>query len=380
MSSMISSTVSTLHLIQQLNQTNATTGPEAAAACTEDGSAATKIAKSIAYSMLLIFSLLGNCLVVETVYRDRRLCTTANFLIVSMSISDILSAAVGMPIRIQYIYIPSPEWLISGLLGNILCKGSMFIENTSVAVSTYCLLILAVERFHAIAFPLKPPLIPPTRTIYVLIGAWVIGGAFSAPTLVVQTITVGPYSKVHCYSIWGSSDVTHKRKTIYYFVYFMCIIALPAVLVSFFYCAIVFLLRRGQKRTLSLAFCERMRRNKENRRVALMSLAVVAVFFVGWGPYNVYYILAISVWNYDLPCNLQVFYFIADFLSYAYIPINPCIYYLFSKNYRQGFRTILGIQRCVRSSEVAPVAHEMRTVRGTSTRMSTVTRGGTTDL
>ena len=62
---------------------------------TEDQIAA-KVCKTLAYCLLLVVSLLGNTLIVMVVYRDNKMRTTTNLLIVNMAVSDLLVPIFAM--------------------------------------------------------------------------------------------------------------------------------------------------------------------------------------------------------------------------------------------------------------------------------------------
>ena len=63
---------------------------------TEDPIAA-KVCKTRAYCLLLVVSLLGNTLIIMVVYRDNKMRTTTNLLIVNMAVSDLLVPIFAMP-------------------------------------------------------------------------------------------------------------------------------------------------------------------------------------------------------------------------------------------------------------------------------------------
>ena len=59
--------------------------------------------------------------------------------------------------QIQILYVDC--WLISGPLSQVLCKLVCFFQETSIIVSIESLVLIAVDRFGAVVYPLRPPLI-----------------------------------------------------------------------------------------------------------------------------------------------------------------------------------------------------------------------------
>ena len=71
--------------------------------------------------------------------------------------SDLLLPIFKIPWDIQWLYINS--WLIGGSLGQALCKLVGFLPSVSILVSIQSLVLIAVDRFGAVVFPLRSPLI-----------------------------------------------------------------------------------------------------------------------------------------------------------------------------------------------------------------------------
>ena len=73
-----------------------------------------------------------------------------------------MSDLIGYPILVfpqilTELYTDS--WLVSGPLGQALCKLVFVLEYVSSSVSIQSLVLIAVDRFVAVVFPLRSPLI-----------------------------------------------------------------------------------------------------------------------------------------------------------------------------------------------------------------------------
>ena len=104
------------------------------------------------------FSLIGNSFMGTVVYKTQTLRKPINYFIVNMVVSDLLVTIFWFPKELSQLY-EDNEWLISGPLGQALCKLVHFITNVSSDVSIQSLVLIAVDRFGVVVFPLCSPLI-----------------------------------------------------------------------------------------------------------------------------------------------------------------------------------------------------------------------------
>ncbi|XP_078348443.1 allatostatin-A receptor-like [Oculina patagonica] len=107
----------------------------------------------VVLSILVLISLVGNTLVILTVLINKPMQTTLNYLLVNLAVADMMFAS---SIGIQYVMMPfiaQPE----GEAGRYLCT---FVTDGNMAwvggaVSIFCLVYIAVERYFAIIHPLR---------------------------------------------------------------------------------------------------------------------------------------------------------------------------------------------------------------------------------
>ena len=120
---------------------------------------AQKIGETFAYYLIFVVSLVGNSFIGIVVYKTQTLRKPINYFIVNMAMSDLLFPIFFCPRNLTYLYVDTDQWLISGLLGQVLCKLVIFLEYNSMFVSVQRLVLIAVDRFGALVFPLRSPLI-----------------------------------------------------------------------------------------------------------------------------------------------------------------------------------------------------------------------------
>ena len=98
-----------------------------------DTSVPVKIAELFAFSIIMLFSVVGNALIMITVYKNPELRTMVNYFIVSMAASDFVFAWTATQILMVGIATSSWQWCIDGTVGLIICKLSLFMERASIA-------------------------------------------------------------------------------------------------------------------------------------------------------------------------------------------------------------------------------------------------------
>ena len=115
---------------------------------------AKRIGETLAYCLLFIVSLAANTFIRIIVYRTKTLRTPINILVVNMAISDLLFPIVHFP-KISVKINTAGHWLVSGPLGQAMSKLSSFATDVSTLVSVRSLLLIALDRFGTVVFPLR---------------------------------------------------------------------------------------------------------------------------------------------------------------------------------------------------------------------------------
>ena len=75
------------------------------------------------------------------------------------------------------------DWLISGPLGLALCKLFSYLPLVSYSVSGQSHVLIAVDRFVAVVFPLRSPLIGRKLFPFIITSTWIVALALHSPVL-----------------------------------------------------------------------------------------------------------------------------------------------------------------------------------------------------
>ena len=301
---------------------------------------ATRIGKTLAYSLIFVVSLFGNILLGMIVYRKKSLRTPINILIVNMAISDLLVPIFLFP-RLFLTLTTGGYWPISGPLGQVFCKLSSYTSDVSGLVSVQSLVIMAVDRFVVVVFPLRTPLISPKLCRYFILVIWIVAMAVHCPYLIAFKVVEYPEG-LFCWWQWNDTFGEFLSFESYLLGLFVVTRYVPLVLIAILYFAIALRIK-SQKIPGEQSANVRERRLKIERNVLHMSVAIVLVFTVCWLPFSISIMLFLYSSNMAMTssCGMQYFKTIAFLLACSYCAVNPCICFIFSGNYRQGLKNLI---------------------------------------
>ena len=143
-----------------------------------------KIGGTVAYCLIIIVSLAANSLIVMIVYKTPNLRKPINFFIANMASSDLLVPIFWIPFDLSYLHTNS--FPIDGQHRQALCKLLPFFGNVSFVVSIQNLILIAVDRFGAVVFPLRSPLIRSKLCPFFILTTWIVAVAFNSPDLFIN--------------------------------------------------------------------------------------------------------------------------------------------------------------------------------------------------
>ena len=203
---------------------------------------ARRIGETFAYCLLFVVSLAANTFIGLIVYRTKTMRTPINILIVNMALSDLLFPIFLFP-QILVLLNTAGHWLLSGPLGQAACKLSNFAADVSTLVSVQSLLLIAVDRFGAVVFPLRSPLISSKQCRYFILVIWIIAMAVHCPYLIVFKVL--EYSEgLVCWLQWNDTFGESLSQQTYILGLIVVTNYVPLVLISILYFAIALNLNR----------------------------------------------------------------------------------------------------------------------------------------
>ena len=239
---------------------------------------AEKIGMTFAYSLIFIFSLPGNTLIGIIVYNTKTMRKPINFFIVNMAMSDLLFPIVVIPGVIKILY--KHSWLIGGPLGQALCKLVSFLTDLSVTVSIQSLVLIAVDRFGAVVFPLRSPLIRSRLCPFFILATWIVAIAVNSPKLFVNKLVEYPEG-LFCENHWNEVFGESSSREYYILSNVAVFIFIPLVFIAILY-IIMYLKLKSQKIPGEQSANAGQQRQQRERNVLKMAIAIVLGFSVCW--------------------------------------------------------------------------------------------------
>ena len=300
-----------------------------------------KLAKTVAYSLIIVVSMVGNSLIGIIVYKTPTLRKPINLLIMNMAMSDLLYPVILFPIRLAELHVGS--WPIDGTLGQALCKLHVFLADASTSVSIQSLVLITVDRFGAVVFPLRSPIVSPKLCAFFIPVTWIVAMTIVSPYLFAFKLVEQPQGIV-CKRQWDELFGGKSSYAIYFLILAVVFAYIPTVLLVAFYSIIMIKLKKQAHPGEWSANAEEQR-TRRNRNVLKMAVAIVAVFFICWIPFFsnqlIFYFTTDS--SIRSCCNLS--YTVTFFMAYANCAINPIICLIFSSNYRYRLKRLLTCEK-----------------------------------
>lgn len=301
-----------------------------------------KAVQTTAYCIVLLISLVGNTLIILVVYRNPRMWTTSNYLIVNMAASDLLLPFFAVPRMIVEVLVGRERWLIGGTAGLVLCKLAYFLQDVSTAVSVQSLLAITAERFYVVMFPLKATSMK-YNIRYIIPMIWLVAAGIHAPYFGAFKLCLVS-GKLYCCQRWTMSA---GSKSIYFVLIMSLVFGLPLISIIILYAGIVYKLfhqKLPPGARNSTTQNQQVKRERQSRNILKMAVSVVVIFFLCFTPLV---ILALLLTTQSISiCRAEIFRIVAKFLGQSNCAMNAFVYYAFNSQFRRGFNSNLRAVLC----------------------------------
>ncbi|XP_072034900.1 probable G-protein coupled receptor 19 [Amphiura filiformis] len=290
--------------------------------------------------LLWLLSIFGNVLVILVVHRSRRLQSTTNYFVVSLSFADLCMALLCMPFILGRVV--AHQWLF----GVFICKLVRFLQYMAPGATVYVLLAIGVDRFYTIIYPLSFKI---TRgKAKRMIGiSWIVSVILSCPAFFFFNLSnVG--------SSWEFCDtfISHHTAGVMYTAFIVLVeYLLPSVLIVLIYAKIikhiwnVGISGRTVQRTMNAV-------PRTKVKTVKMLMIVTAVYFLSWTPFFITQLVYSSL---NPPYVDPTIYIACVWIAFASSASNPIIYAYYNSNFRRGCKEVfcMSTMRCYRSNTYA---------------------------
>ena len=243
----------------------------------------------ILFALIDTFGIIGNILVIATIFLNPNMRSTIYYLLANLALSDLLFAILA-PFHVSML-LDKYNWQY----GERFCRIYYFIFRSFYAFSIMNLILITVERFLATRYPLSFRG-NPKRTLALILGTWVLSFVFSSPFLSVMTLFRVSADYHRCTQNWPNKLASRA----YYTIVYVLLYFIPLALMAFMYALISMTLRKQPLGFLTDKNDTQRKQFKARKRMSLLVIVIVIAFFVCWTPWNIMEFVEISrdkAWN-----------------------------------------------------------------------------------
>nr|BAO01083.1 neuropeptide GPCR A33 [Nilaparvata lugens] len=276
---------------------------------------------------MLFVAVAGNIIVMWIVLAHRRMRTVTNYLLVNLSLADLLMSLLNC--IFNFIFMVNSHWPF----GAFYCTVNNFVANFTVADSVFTLVAISIDRYLAIVHPLKHRT-SKKRALLMLLSVWLASTLLAIPCILYSTTMTKRYKngnyKTICYMKWPDGQYPQSsREYIYNLIFLGFTYLIPVVSMAACYGVI------GHHLWGSKSIGERTQRQLQaitaKRKVVRMLITVVSIFALCWLPYHSYFIFAYHNQSVAVKTYIQHIYLAFYWLAMSNAMVNPIIYYWMNK-------------------------------------------------
>lgn len=274
----------------------------------------------ILYLVVCIMGLAGNSLVIVAILKLDKMSSSTTVYIFNLALADGLFM-VGLP------FLASQNFQSYWMFGDVACKVVMVLDGINQFTSVFCLTVMSIDRYMALADPLRFARWRTPRCAKIVSAfLWLFSLLTILPMALHFSADQGQCVPEFVSNTWWLGVLSYT---------FVMGFALPFTVMMVSYAALLLTLRCQQLQ----ASTPNRESHQLERQVTKMVVAVVVVFAMCWLPFYTFNFCSLSQ-NGLVLTFARAFEFVV-LLSYSWSCANPILYACLSDTFRRHFRTLL---------------------------------------
>ena len=288
------------------------------------------ICEAFFYFLTILVAIIGNSCVLLAVYRNRRLRTIPNYYIASLAISDILLPLLCAPYSAAVVIIGF--WPFS----HNACQAQGFFVMILACASLLILTLTAINRFYRMVRTKHyRRIFTKTKTVIMIVFCFGLACMEPLPYLLSGRYYVFHPGKLFCFQ---TSEISIPNFLVYVYV------GLPTFTLCICYVLVFKRMQIHQQTVQNLRSSSLTEENISHADVKVTKILFVTVmgFLACWTPISAIDFVDTFRGEVTFPREVYVLYFILGNLSGA---INPFVYGVLNRNFRQEYRKIFMLRK-----------------------------------
>ena len=275
----------------------------------------------IVFSLMILFGVLGNSLVIFVITTCKDLQSAIHWLLLNLAIADIFFLVIcGTFTAIHYALIVWP-------FGDTVCRIIQYLLFVSCYVTVYTLVAVSAVRYIAVVYGLNLAILQNKN--YCIITScliWITFFVAKIPILIVHGVSTNSLTgRTECI-ISGRREGQQLFGSFFAFAY-----VLPLLAIMTLNCSLLFHIRRTRNSMTS---------QERTHHVTKVVVLVVGVFAICWLPLHIHLLLAYYSKIPETPIY-NVLLVLWHCMVYMQCLLNPIVYNACSSEFRNAFRSAL---------------------------------------
>nr|XP_055063145.1 trace amine-associated receptor 13c-like [Misgurnus anguillicaudatus] len=285
------------------------------------------------FSLLSVWTVFLNLLVIISISHFKKLHTPTNMLILSLGVADLFIGLIVMPL--EAIRLIETCWYF----GDTICRLFLIFLELFLSTSLSNLVLIAVDRYMAVCHPLLyPQKITTTRTIIIISVCW-----FCSSVYAISIVITTSQRKYTCYG-----ECTIMTTFALVIIDLLLSFLFPCTVIITLYLRIFYVAHQQVKVINSLLrsgkhLTEGSVRRKSESKAALTLGIIVTVYLFCWIPY---YSLTLT----PITRMISVIAYFMLWMLYINSGLNPLIYAIFYPWFRTSVKHILNLSKIFKTA------------------------------